>query len=199
MADGPRHLKLLHGNVVDLPQDERARFGRALADDARTIPDAELDRLLHGDWRSQLTAAWLAAIDLRTRHRPRIGKLLLASKLAYAGQGFCLALARFGTREDAGILGDYLDSYLPRPELHYDQHWAVGALLHLRVPLGERTGAWQEWVAAQPNLAPDPEEHRRFLDRLCAFTAEAAEAAETAEAAAAAEAARSAAMRQRDS
>lgn len=174
MTDGPRHLKLLHGNVLNLPQDDRARFGRALAEDAADITDDELARRLEDDWRSQLTAAWLAGIALRTRHRQRIGELLLASKLTYAGQGFCFALARFGTHEDAAILGAYLDRYLPRPELRYDQHWAVGALLHLGIPLGDRADAWREWVAGQPHLSPDPEEHRRFIDRLCVFADESA-------------------------
>jgi hypothetical protein len=168
MTDEPRHLKLLHGNVLTLPPSERTRFGRALAEDANTVSDDELTRLLAGDWRSQLTAAWLAGVARRTRHRHRIGELLLASKVTYAGQGFCFAFARFGGQEDAATLGAYLDRYLPQAHLRYDQNWAVGALLHLGVPLGDRESAWREW-AGQQHLSPDPDEHRRFMEKLCVF------------------------------
>lgn len=38
--------------------------------------------------------------------------------------------------DDAAILSDYLDKYLPRIDCFYDQHWAIGALLHLDSRLG---------------------------------------------------------------
>jgi hypothetical protein len=132
----PRHLDLLHGNFTSLPAEERVRFLHALGHDAHQISDAELDFLLRpGDliagWRQRLTAAWLAGLGRRTQYRQTLGDLLLASELPFAGQGYCIALALFGESADAEILIAYLDRYLPRTDCHYDQHWAISALLHL--------------------------------------------------------------------
>jgi hypothetical protein len=172
-----RYRKLLHGNVLRMDHTQRLNFGRALADDARRVTDEDLDQLLTYEWRAQLTAAWLAGFTRRTRHRGRIGELLLASRLCYAGQGFCLALARFGTPEDAQLLTEYLDRYLPQLELRYDQRWALGALLYLDTRLStdhaERFlgtgGAWQRWVEAGPSLQLDPNDQRHVVDALCSF------------------------------
>src|ERR1041384_2314278 len=148
-----RYRQLLHGNVLDMEQGERAGFGSALASDAVQVMDAEIELLLDGDWRAQITGAWLIGLGRRVRHRERVRDLLLASKLVFAGQGFCFALARFGTYEDARALVDYLDLYLQRPDLQYDQPWALGALLCLDGRhgtyeasrfLGEG-GAWYTW------------------------------------------------------
>ncbi|WP_129593411.1 DUF6000 family protein [Streptomyces sp. C] len=45
-----------------------------------------------------------ASIEDAALFRERIGTLLLDSEVCYAGSGYCFALARFGTAEDAGIL-----------------------------------------------------------------------------------------------
>jgi hypothetical protein len=173
-----RYLNLLHGNVLHMmDHKERVSFGHALAGDAAQITDGELEQLLAHEWRSQLTAAWLVGFALRDSHRDRIGELLLASRVSYAGQGFCFALARFGTRQDAQLLIDYLDRYLPRLDLFYDQHWAMGALLHLDEWLGtdhanrflDDGGAWHRWVDATAPQHADPDSQRRHIDELCSF------------------------------
>ncbi|QFG22848.1 DUF6000 family protein [Actinomadura sp. WMMB 499] len=133
---GPgRYLKLLHGNFTGLPDHERSGFLHDLRRDAQRITDAELEFLLHPDagpnWRERITAAWLIGLDRRTHFRGSLGRLLLESRLTYAGQGYCFALARFGDREDADVLVAYLEHYLPRADCVYDQHWAIGALLRL--------------------------------------------------------------------
>jgi len=93
----PRYLQLLHGNFVALDERKRRRFLQQLARSARQVSDRELAAVLENEWRSRLTASWLIGLDKREQFRDRIGELLLDSEAAYAGQGYCLALARFAT------------------------------------------------------------------------------------------------------
>ncbi|WP_037260196.1 DUF6000 family protein [Kibdelosporangium aridum] len=176
----PRFQKLLHGNVVGLRGEERAEFARAMAADARSITDHELGLLFDSDWRDQITAAWLAGLSHRTQYRDRIGEKLLASEVTYAGQGFCLALARFSTRDDAWRLVAYLSHYLPQSACRYDQTWALGALMHLDARLDTREaqrfigagGLWKRWAAALPPQQQDPEHHHMFFNDVYSFSEE---------------------------
>ncbi|MFI6152173.1 DUF6000 family protein [Kitasatospora sp. NPDC051170] len=159
------------------------RFGQHLIDDAATITDAKLEAVLAYEWRARLTAAWLIGVGQREAFRERIGSLLLDSEVCYSGKGYCFALARLGTHEDAEIICAYLDRYLPQTDLRYDQPEALGALLRLDVQLGTHhadrfTGAdglWDHWVRAlvhlrdHPSFTPD--EQRRWTDLQCDFAA----------------------------
>jgi hypothetical protein len=170
-AGDVQYRKLLHGNFATLNLPERTEFLRQLAGAAEQVTEDELDVMLAGDWRSRITAAWLIGASRRDQFRERIGELLLESQVTFAGQGYCVALARFGTAADADILDAYLDRYL-RPGLRYDQDWALGALLHIdatRFPRLE--GLWQRWTA--PNQV-DPTEQKQRIDMLCALVREAA-------------------------
>jgi hypothetical protein len=168
-----RYLKLLHGNALDMTGTDRTEFEAAMGRDARQITDRELSTLLDSEWRSRLTAAWLIGLDRRMHFRDRLGEMLLDSELVYAGQGYCLALARFETSADADILCAYLDKYLPQLDRNYDQRWAIGALLHLGERLGSNRadrflapgGLWEKSAMSRY----DPAERHRYLTRLCAF------------------------------
>ncbi|MEV4319755.1 DUF6000 family protein [Actinocrispum sp. NPDC049592] len=158
-----RPRRLLNGSMMSLKPDERGEFGRALAADARRVTDSELDLLLDdNNWRSQVVAAWLIGLTHRIGYRDRLGELLLASRLTFAGQAFCFALVRFGTRQDIGLLTEYLDRYLARPELKYDQVWALAALMYLDNWLGAQEsarflaegGPWQRWAGDDPPMEP---------------------------------------------
>jgi hypothetical protein len=148
-----RYLKLLNANFMAIDEAGRAPFLQQLAASARQASDHDLAMLLDSDWRCRLTASWLIALDRRQQFRQRIGELLLASENPYEGQGYCLALARFATAADADLLAAYLDTYLPQPDKRYDQHWALGALLHLDEQLAASRasrfladgGLWQQW------------------------------------------------------
>lgn len=166
VAGSRRYAKLLHGNFLGMP--ERATFLRQLADAANQITDHELGVLLDSEWRSRITAAWLIGVSRRDQFRERLGGLLLASELAYAGQGYCFALARFATPADAEILATYLDRYL-RPGIHHNQDWAFGALQHIDATLGTNHAArftepWRQW--AGPNHTIDEKER---MDTMCAL------------------------------
>ncbi|MGH3393005.1 MAG: DUF6000 family protein [Actinomadura sp.] len=139
---------------------------RRTADRLRTLLD-EFGR------RSRLTAAWLIGVDRRTKFRQALADLLLESALVYAGEGYCFALARFGQPEDADILAAYLDRFLPRKDCHYNQDWAIGALLHLDQKLGTThaqrfiapEGTWHQSAFA----ARDPLSSQRRAEEFCAF------------------------------
>ncbi|GII34169.1 DUF6000 family protein [Planotetraspora mira] len=168
-----RYLNLLHGNFLELPELERSQFGRDLATSARQISDDELALLLDGEWRSRLTAAWLIGIGRRTHFRDRLAEMLLNSELVYSGQGYCFAFARFADESAAAALVAYLGRYLPDPDCYYDQHWAIGALLHLDERLSTEhashflapEGLW----ARSAMRDRDPAELKEEMDRLCVF------------------------------
>ena len=169
-----RYMDLLHGgDALAISGADRAEFELALGRDARQVTDRDLSTLLDSEWRSRLTAAWLIGLDRRTQFRDRLGKMLLDSEVVYSGQGYCLALARFETSADSDILCTYLDKYLPQLDCYYDQHWAIGALLHLDEHLGSKHadrflapgGLWDKSAMSRN----DPAEQRRRLARLCAF------------------------------
>lgn len=172
---GRRYLKLLHGNFLSLPGDERKAFVESLTAAACRATTQELTLLLEGEWRARLTAAVLAGLTQRAVLRDRIGTLLLDSELTYSGQGYCFALASFGTSQDAGLLSEYLDRYLPQTQLRYDQPWALGALLHIDQKLGAHhaarfmtvDGPWQRWAEATQGPVVDPRDYQHRIDTMC--------------------------------
>ncbi|MFJ8707695.1 DUF6000 family protein [Streptomyces anulatus] len=178
-SDHPHYRELKSGRLLRPGWPHAERFARHLIDDAATISDAELEARLGFEWRARLTAAWLIGVGRRASFRERIGDLLLASEVCYSGGAYCFALARFGTH--AEILNAYLDRYLPRTDLRYDQPAALGALLRLDAHLGthraarftQPDGLWDEWVNALAHLRdhPDytPAERRRWTDLHCDF------------------------------
>ena len=166
-----RYLKLLNGNFMAMDEAGRTPFLQHLAASARQASDHDLAVLLDSDWRCRLTASWLIALDRRQQFRQRIGELLMASELTYAGQGYCMTLARFATAADAELLATYLDTYLPQPDRRYDQHWALGALLYLDEQLTANRadrflidgGLWQQWSKSEKA----PGELRELIRQLC--------------------------------
>lgn len=162
---------------------ERGEFVRSVARDAAQITPAELEILLDSGWRERRTAAWLIAIAHRTEFRDRLGSLLLASEMPYAGEAYCVALTCFGTSADADLFVTYLDRYLLRPDLHYDQGVVLGALLCLDATLEadradrflEPDGLWEQWLHA-PNTQKfgngTPQQNQVIISRQCDFARE---------------------------
>jgi hypothetical protein len=150
-----RYLKLLGGNFLGLPEPDRSQFIRRLRRDAAAVSDHKISVLLSGEWRGRLTASWLIAASRRTQFTDRLGDLLVASQLVYAGQGFCVALAGDGGETAAARLTEYLDVWLPRTSCRYDQAWAMAALACLDARAGTSHsarflvpgGAWERWTA----------------------------------------------------
>lgn len=182
VTPGRRYLRL-GGSLLGLNGPKRVAFARELVKAASEITPAELDVLFEGGWRERKTASWLVVVAGRTEFRSRIGELLLASEGPYAGGAYCVTLATFGTSADADLLCNYLDHYLPRPDLDCDQGLALGALLHLDAALGsERAshylaegGLWKQWTDTPPRRDRDPQEYQQVVDQLCSFASECAE------------------------
>ncbi|POX45078.1 DUF6000 family protein [Streptomyces sp. Ru72] len=178
-----RYLKL-SGSLLRMPSPEYGRFVRDLGEDAGLITAQEIATLLEGGWRERRTAAWLVAVSRRTEFRERLGELLLASEVCCAGLAYCVALASFGTSRDADLLAAYLDRYLRRPDLAYDQTVAMGALLFIDLNLGGDQaarflgsgGLWQQWLqdASHMQRTADPATYLNLIRRLCAIVDECA-------------------------
>ncbi|MGW4528252.1 DUF6000 family protein [Amycolatopsis sp. NPDC004378] len=160
-------------------------FLRDLAEAARQITDTELEVLLDdGGWRERKTAAWFIAVTDRSQFRDMLGSLLLASEGPKAGRAYCMALTCLGTEADAAHLIAYLDRYLLRPDLNYDQPEALGALLCLDEALGaghttrfiEPHGHWWQFCAALPAGAwvPSLQDAQRSIHQMCALAKESA-------------------------
>ncbi|MEV1048679.1 DUF6000 family protein [Streptomyces sp. NPDC049916] len=180
-----RYLKL-GGSLLRMQSPESDRFMRDLREDARLITADEIATLLDGGWRERRTAAWLVAVSRRTEFRERLGELLLASEVCCVGLAYCVALASFGTARDADLFAAYLDRYLRRPDLGYDQAIVMSALqfvdLNLRGDQAVRFlgpgGLWQQWLQDAPHMQAHLDPTPSFLSlirRLCAFVDECAE------------------------
>ncbi|MER5890510.1 DUF6000 family protein [Streptomyces sp. NPDC001941] len=162
-APGRRYLKL-GVSLLHMEPEAYEAFGRDLAADARGISDDDLAVMLEGSWRERRTAAWFAAVSRREHVRERLGVLLLESEVCCAGLAYCVALASFATSRDAELLVSYLERYLRRPDLGYDQPVAMGALAHLDAVLGaDRTGPllredglWTLWFNDAAHMHGDP-------------------------------------------
>jgi hypothetical protein len=182
VTPGRRYLRL-GGSSLRLGGPEREAFMRELAQAASEIAPAELGILFEGGWRERKTASWLVVVAGRTEFRSRIGELLLASEGPYAGAAYCVTLATFGESTDADLLCAYLDRYLPRHDLHYDQGFALGALIHLDAARGSDRasrylaagGLWQQWTDAPPRRDWAPQRFCQVVDQLCLFANECAE------------------------
>ncbi|MEU6026284.1 DUF6000 family protein [Streptomyces tauricus] len=176
----------LSGSLLRMQSPEYDQFLRDLREDAELITADEIATLLEGGWRERRTAAWLVAVSRRTGFRERLGELLLASEVCCTGLAYCVALAGFGTPRDAELLSAYLDRYLRRPDLAYDQPVAMGAFLFIDLNLqGDRTarflgpdGLWQQWLqdAAHMSCTTSVVTYLSLMRRLCAVVDECAEA-----------------------
>jgi hypothetical protein len=178
-----RYLKL-SGSLLRLEDGAYDRFTRDLAGDAEHITAHGLSMLLEGGWRERRTAAWLIAVSGRTEFRERLGELLLASEVCCAGLAYCVALASFGTPDDADLLANYLDRYLQRPDLDYDQAVAMGALLYIDLNIGAdragpflvSEGLWDQWLEGRSGgqRTGGTASFVSLIRRLCAFVEECA-------------------------
>ncbi|MFJ4412254.1 DUF6000 family protein [Streptomyces sp. NPDC088910] len=179
-----RYLKL-GGALLRMQDPEYDRFMRDLCEDARLINADEIAILLEGGWRERRTAAWLVAVSRRTEFREHLGNLLLASEVCCTGLAYSVTLASFGTARDAELLAAYLDRYLRRPDLAYDQAVVMAALRFIDLNLGAdqadrflgQGGSWQQWLHDAPHMQCDTDptpSHLSLIRQLCALVDECA-------------------------
>ena len=130
-------------------------FLRALRQVYREITPELVELLLREfDWRPRLTAAFFAILKRFDHFEEHIGKLLLRSDVCYAGKSYCAALAEFNTPKGLGYLRTYLEYYLTRLDLVYDQIDAMAAVAYLDGLNGTRhlsglMPLWSNYVTAR--------------------------------------------------
>lgn len=120
------------------------------------LPDitSEVVAKLLGDanWRSRSVGAFYAALLNMTGFQEQIGSLLLKSEVCYAGTSYCRTLAEFNDQRSIDYLNQYLDYYLTKKDLWFDQGDAMGALAHLDKQnesneLSKHLEKWAEFVS----------------------------------------------------
>lgn len=117
---------------------------------------------LFGDfnWRTRITGAYFAAINQYRELEDTIGIHLMKSEVCYAGGGYCLALASFATEKSIDYLKQYLDYYLEKKDLYFDQGDALAALWYLdKDAASGYQGKWQAFVTDKSNW--DLENYKR--------------------------------------
>ncbi|WMW81108.1 DUF6000 family protein [Undibacterium cyanobacteriorum] len=136
------------------------RHDRAAAFVEKNLGEADLELvkvlLSHFDWRSRKTGAHLAAFLGLSDFEDQIGRLLLRSDVCYAGFGYCVAIAEFNTPIGVQYLNRYLDYYLKKPELFFDQNNVMAALKYLDEVNGTKffdlhLGNWNDFVVGKQN------------------------------------------------
>jgi hypothetical protein len=122
-----------------------------------TIGEELVRQLLsYFNWRPRVVGAFFAGLKGFVGVTDEIGRLLLRSDVCYAGRAYCVALARFNTPVAVQYLRKYLDYYLRRPDLWFDQQVALAALQFLDQK-NHTTYArpllpiWKDFVANKPN------------------------------------------------
>lgn len=104
------------------------------------------------NWRTRITGAYFAAIMEFQAVEDIIGIHLLKSQVCYAGHGYCLALASFNTQKGVEYLKKYLDYYLTRKDLYYNQSSGILALkwtdqINGTNETGNYLKAYQHWTS----------------------------------------------------
>jgi len=83
------------------------------------------------NWRTRSVGAILAASIGYREAIDVIGKHLLKSEICYAGKSYAVSLAAMEGDDSVNYLCEYLDYYLDRKDLYYDQSEVYSALRYL--------------------------------------------------------------------
>jgi hypothetical protein len=107
------------------------------------------------NWRTRQTGAFFSAITNHTEFIDIIGTHLLKSEVCYAGGVYCKVFASFNTIKCVEYLNLYLDYYLTRPDLWFNQRDAMESILYLdRINstnhFEKHIGNWTEFIKNKP-------------------------------------------------
>lgn len=105
-----------------------ADLGRVYAAIDQKIIEALLSEF---NWRPRIVGGHFAALKNICCVEHWVGTLLLRSDVCFAADGYCVALARFNSESSRQYFADYLDYYLTRKDLEFDQGTVIGALGYL--------------------------------------------------------------------
>ncbi|WP_312902265.1 DUF6000 family protein [Chryseobacterium taichungense] len=95
--------------------------------------DVTLTLLGDFNWRTRTVGAYLSVLKNYKNQIPIIGVHLLKSEVCYAGDLYALILAYYNTPETIEYLHKYLEYYLQKPELDFDQEAVLEAVAYLDV------------------------------------------------------------------
>lgn len=111
---------------------------------------SEIIKLNLGDsnWRSRQTGAYFAAITNSDDFVDVIGTHLLKSEVPYASRIYCLTLSHFNTATCVNYINNYLEYYLDKPDLWFDQRDAMQAIVYLDKINSTNHVAqhWENWL-----------------------------------------------------
>lgn len=93
----------------------------------------EVTLALLGDfnWRTRTVGAYLSAIKNYENQIDIIGVHLLKSEVCYAGDLYALVFAFYNNQKTIDYLNQYLDYYLQKPQLYFDQERVMETLVYL--------------------------------------------------------------------
>ena len=111
--------------------------------------------LSYFNWRPRVVGGYVVALKQLHELTDLVGDLLLRSDVSFAGQSYCLALAQLNTPKSRQFLHEYLEYYLTRSDLWFDQGHAMGAVAYLDRVNGTNeiicfTAAWNSFVQDKP-------------------------------------------------
>jgi len=138
--------------------------------------DLVLALLSEFNWRPRIVGAYLSALRGFHSLEQDLGNLLLRSDVCYAGSAYALVLGHFNTTRSLRFLTDYLDYYLTRRDLWFEQRDVLATVSCL----DERNGTaiskpyerlWRDYVEDKPNVRLDAgidhvRGHLQSLERL---------------------------------
>lgn len=94
----------------------------------KITPELITRLLTYPDWYSHSAGAFLATLKRVTTLEEHLGRLLLRSDYCFVGKTYCTALVEFNSPSSIEYLSKYLNFYLTRPDLEFNQGDAMGAL-----------------------------------------------------------------------
>ena len=110
------------------------------------------------DWRSRITGAYFSALMNYSEFEDFIGSHLLKSEVCYSGEGYLTALSLFNTDKSIDYIKRYLDYYLGKPDLWFDQGDAMASLIWLDnknntslIADNNYMDKWTNFISNKPN------------------------------------------------
>jgi hypothetical protein len=112
------------------------------------------------NWRTRHTGAFFAVILEQPQYIDIIGTHFLKSEVCYAGRTYARVFAAFDTPKCVEYLNLYLDYYLTKPDLWFDQREAMESILYLDKVnstnhFDRHLRNWSEFTKNKPNWKKD--------------------------------------------
>ena len=166
----PFYRAVLHGNVVNGLSGDPDEVLRQMRAAAQVVTFQDALYLWPRGWREGLMASWWAAVWRWPETPGQIEPLLIPGRSCFEGLAHCLALARIGSPRCRVVLARYLDEYLPRRDLGFDQPWAMAAMTTACTNAGESVPEWFGAAWGSGIRAPQRGDLSRHLDTMSRIT-----------------------------